>query len=165
MSVRPKSHGNRFSRSEGVTAPAFISLALLVALPGYALSRLTRWIDWRLLVATPIVFSVITFFVYRNDKRRAEVGEWRIPESTLHLAELIGGWPGAFLAQRQFRHKTSKISFSVVFWAIVLVHQFVAVDSLVGWRFTKDALRFIKSQTANHSPEPNSRYGIHYDDH
>ena len=149
MSVRPKSHDHRFSRSGGVTAPAFLLLALLLAVPGYALSRLTTWIDWRLLLAAPIVFSVITFFVYRSDKRRAEAGEWRIPETILHLAELVGGWPGAFLAQRQFRHKTSKASFQVVFWVIVLVHQFAAVDSLVGWRFTKDALRFIRSQPPN----------------
>jgi uncharacterized membrane protein YsdA (DUF1294 family) len=96
-----------------------------------------------------MVFSAITFFAYRSDKRRAELGEWRIPESTLHLAELIGGWPGAFLAQRQFHHKTSKTSFQVVFWVIVLVHQFVAADSLIEWRFTKDALRFIRSQTSH----------------
>jgi uncharacterized membrane protein YsdA (DUF1294 family) len=151
MSVRPNSRDTRFSRAGGVTAPAFVFLLLLLAMPGYALSRLTTWIDWRLLVAAPLVFSVIAFFAYRSDKRRAEAGEWRIPEFTLHLAGLIGGWPGAFLAQRQFRHKTSKTSFQVVFWVIVLVHQFVAVDSLVGWRFTKDALRFINPKPPNHA--------------
>jgi uncharacterized membrane protein YsdA (DUF1294 family) len=140
---------NRFSRSRGVTAPVIVLLILLLVAPGYALSRLTTWIDWRVLVAAPIIFSAITFFAYRSDKRRAEAGEWRIPESTLHFAELIGGWPGALLAQRQFRHKTSKVSFQVAFWFIVLIHQFVAVDSLVGWRFTKDALRFIQPKTSN----------------
>ena len=149
MSVRPKSHGNRMPRSKGVTAPAIVLLALLLAVPGYGLSRLATWVDWRILVTAPIVISVITFFVYRTDKRRAEAGEWRIPEATLHLAELFGGWPGAFLAQRQFRHKTSKASFLVVFWAIVLIHQLVALDSLAGWRFTNNALRFIRSQGHN----------------
>jgi len=152
MSIPPKSDNNRVSRTGGVSAPAFVLLALLLAVPAYALSRLTTWIDWRVLVATPIVLSAITFFVYRTDKRRAEAGEWRIPESTLHLAELIGGWPGAFLAQRQFRHKTSKTSFQVIFWVIVLIHQFAAVDSLAGWQFTKDALRYIgaKSSRTHH---------------
>jgi uncharacterized membrane protein YsdA (DUF1294 family) len=148
MSIPAKPDNNRVSRSGGVTAPAFILLALLLAVPAYALSRLTTWIDWRVLVAAPIVLSVITFFVYRTDKRRAEAGEWRIPESTLHFAELIGGWPGAFLAQRQYRHKTSKTSFQVIFWAIVLIHQFAAVDSLAGWRFTKDALRYIGAKSS-----------------
>ena len=34
----------------------------------------------------------------------------------------LGGWPGAFLAQRQFRHKTQKVSFRIVFWITVILH-------------------------------------------
>ena len=124
-----------------------VVLGLLLALPGYALSRLASWMDWRLLVGIPIAVSTFTFFAYRSDKRRAEAGEWRIPESTLQIAGLLGGWPGAFLAQRWFRHKTSKASFQFVFWLVVLTHQFVAVDSLLDWRLTKDAVRIIQSQT------------------
>ncbi|MCE7524423.1 DUF1294 domain-containing protein [Alloalcanivorax xenomutans] len=30
-----------------------------------------------------------------------------------------GGWPGALLAQRVFRHKTRKTSFQVVFYLVV----------------------------------------------
>ena len=88
------------------------------------------------------MLSLLTFFAYRSDKRRSEAGQWRIPESTLHIAELVGGWPGAFLAQRTFRHKTSKVSYQVVFWIIVVVYQLVALDSLLGWRFAKDVLHF-----------------------
>ena len=94
------------------------------------------------------MLSVFTFVAYRSDKRRAKLGEWRVPESTLHIAELFGGWPGAFLAQRTFRHKISKTSYQVEFWVIVLLHQIIAVDSLSGWRFTKDVWHFIKSRTA-----------------
>ncbi len=64
------------------------------------------------------------------------------------MLELIGGWPGAFLAQRVFRHKISKRSYQVEFWIIVLLHQFLALDSLFGWRFTKDVVRFIETQMA-----------------
>jgi uncharacterized membrane protein YsdA (DUF1294 family) len=131
-----------------VGTAAIVVLLILLAVPSYALSRLAIWIDWRVLVAAPLAVSAFTFFAYRSDKRRAEAAEWRIPESTLHIAALAGGWPGGFLAQRAFRHKISKASFQVTFWAVVLTHQFVAVDSLIGWRFTKDVLRFIKSQTA-----------------
>jgi uncharacterized membrane protein YsdA (DUF1294 family) len=123
-------------------------LPLLLVIPVYALSRLAAWIDWRLLLAAPLAVSVFTFFAYRSDKHRAEAGEWRIPEAILHFAEFAGGWPGAFLAQRMLRHKISKIPYQVVFWAIVLIHQFVALDSLMGWRFMGGALRFIKIQTA-----------------
>jgi len=127
---------------------AIIVLALLLTIPGYALSRLTPHVDWRILVGAPIALSVLAFLAYRSDKRSAEAGEWRVPGATLHLVALIGGWPGAFLAQRAFRHKTSKASFQFVFWIVVLIHQFAAVDSLLDWRLTKDALRTIKSQTA-----------------
>ena len=127
---------------------AIIVFALLVAIPGYALSRLSPQVNWRVLVVTPVALSAFAFFAYRSDKRSAEAGEWRVPEATLHFIALIGGWPGAFLAQRAFRHKTSKASFQLVFWIVVLIHQFAAVDSLLEWRLTKDALRAISSKTA-----------------
>ena len=122
-------------------------LLLLLLVPVYALSRLVGAVDWRLLVGVPLVVSLFTFMAYRSDKRRAEAGEWRIPESMLHMAELAGGWPGAFLAQRMFRHKTAKISYQVQFWIIVLAYQMVAIDSLAGWRFTKAVLRLIKAHS------------------
>ena len=51
----------------------------------------------------------------------------------LHLLGLFGGWPGAYLGQRWFRHKSSKISFQVLFWLIVGLYQTVALDALLGW--------------------------------
>ena len=120
-----------------------IALCLLLALPGYAISRLPTTIDGRILAAVWLVLSVTTFLVYRSDKRRAENREARVPEMTLHLLSLLGGWPGAFLAQRVFRHKTAKASFQLIFWAIVLLHQFVALDSLMDWRLTKAALHAV----------------------
>jgi uncharacterized membrane protein YsdA (DUF1294 family) len=56
------------------------------------------------------------------DKRRATRGHWRISEATLHGIELLGGWPGAWIAQRLFHHKRSKTPFLIVFWAIVGIH-------------------------------------------
>jgi uncharacterized membrane protein YsdA (DUF1294 family) len=41
---------------------------------------------------------------------------WRTQESKLHLVALLGGWPGALLAQDLFRHKSRKAQFQVVFW-------------------------------------------------
>jgi len=68
------------------------------------------------------VASVITFFAYGLDKRAARRGRWRTPEATLHLLELLGGFPGAMLAQRIFRHKRGKVSYLIVFWLIVAMH-------------------------------------------
>jgi uncharacterized membrane protein YsdA (DUF1294 family) len=69
-----------------------------------------------------LVVSLITFVFYGVDKRRARRGELRVPEKTLHTLELLGGWPGAWIGQRVFRHKTQKLSFRLVFWAIVALH-------------------------------------------
>jgi uncharacterized membrane protein YsdA (DUF1294 family) len=66
--------------------------------------------------------SVVAFGMYWVDKRRARRGEWRVPEFTLHVVELLGGWPGAWLAQRTLRHKSSKHGYRVVFIAIVAAH-------------------------------------------
>jgi uncharacterized membrane protein YsdA (DUF1294 family) len=53
------------------------------------------------------VMSVVSFFLFGADKRRAERGEFRIRERTLLLCALLGG-PGALLGMRLFRHKTRK---------------------------------------------------------
>jgi uncharacterized membrane protein YsdA (DUF1294 family) len=139
MNTHRSQQANRSVRGQ-LNASTIIVLCVLLAIPSYALSRLTVYLDWRILVGVPLASSVVAFFVYRSDKRSAQAGEWRVPEATLHLIALIGGWPGAFLAQRTFRHKTSKLSFQFIFWIVVLLHQFAAVDSLLDWRFTKDAI-------------------------
>lgn len=72
------------------------------------------------------------FALYWQDKRRAARGDWRTPEARLHLFELLGGWPGALIAQQVFRHKTRKISFQLLFWGIVLLHQLFWLDTLLG---------------------------------
>lgn len=118
-------------------------LCLFLLLPGYALSRLATPLDWRVLAAAFVALSLFTYCAYRSDKRRAETGGWRISEATLQVCALIGGWPGAFLAQRRFGHKTAKASFQVVFWLIVLIHQLVALDSLRGWRALREVCRFL----------------------
>jgi uncharacterized membrane protein YsdA (DUF1294 family) len=72
------------------------------------------------------VLSLATYVAYGLDKRRAVNGCRRISERTLHLLALLGGWPGALIAQQQFRHKTQKVSFRIVFWATVVLHVGVA---------------------------------------
>jgi uncharacterized membrane protein YsdA (DUF1294 family) len=66
--------------------------------------------------------SLLTFLVYAFDKSAAVSGRWRTAEQTLHLFGLIGGWPGALLAQQLLRHKTSKQSFISVFWFTVILN-------------------------------------------
>lgn len=68
------------------------------------------------------VLSGVAFVVYGADKAAAERGTWRTSESTLHLLVLAGGWPGALIAQRWFRHKTRKQPFRTVFWFTVIAN-------------------------------------------
>lgn len=69
-----------------------------------------------------VVASVVSFFAYRRDKKAAQDNRLRTPETTLHLLDLIGGWPGAFVAQRVYRHKVKKLSFQVMYWLTVVLN-------------------------------------------
>jgi uncharacterized membrane protein YsdA (DUF1294 family) len=73
-------------------------------------------------VGIVLVMSLASFVAYGWDKRRAVNGGRRVPESTLQLLALFGGWPGALIGQRQFHHKTKKLSFLIVFWLVVVLH-------------------------------------------
>ena len=64
----------------------------------------------------------IAFVAYGLDKSAATAGRQRTPETTLHLLGLFGGWPGALLAQRWFRHKSRKTSFQRMYWATVALN-------------------------------------------
>lgn len=78
-----------------------------------------------------LAISLLTFGLYAKDKFAAQAGKWRISESTLHLFSLIGGWPGAAIAQSQLRHKSKKPSFRVTYWFTVIIN-----CSFLGWLLT-----------------------------
>jgi uncharacterized membrane protein YsdA (DUF1294 family) len=75
--------------------------------------------------AVPVFYaaaSVAAAIVYRLDKSAAERNAWRISETMLHVMALIGGWPGALVAQQVFRHKSRKLSFRLAFWTTVALN-------------------------------------------
>ncbi|MDV2450757.1 DUF1294 domain-containing protein [Xanthomonas hortorum] len=74
--------------------------------------------------------SVVAMIAYRRDKSAAQRGQQRTPETRLHIIALLGGWPGALLAQGLFRHKSSKAAFQAWFWIIVMVNVAVLVLTL-----------------------------------
>lgn len=69
-----------------------------------------------------LIVSAATFGAYAVDKSAAKKGAWRTSESTLHLLALVGGWPGALIAQSHLRHKSRKQPFRAVFWATVVMN-------------------------------------------
>ena len=87
-----------------------------------------------------ILMSFVTFIVYLIDKSAAKNGRWRTQESTLHVLSMIGGWPGAYIAQQKLRHKSSKEEFKGVYWVTVFLN-------LGGffWLYTENGTRFINS--------------------
>jgi uncharacterized membrane protein YsdA (DUF1294 family) len=111
-----------------------VVLVILLVAPGITLYRIRDIIAPVLAVMIGCGVSVAAFVGQGIDKRKAASGQWRTPEATLHLFELLGGWPGAFLAQRIFYHKTAKAGYQLVFWLIVAGYEYAAIDFLLGWK-------------------------------
>lgn len=69
-----------------------------------------------------LIVSTVSFVAYLLDKIAAKRERWRTPEKTLHAIDLLCGWPGGLIAQELLRHKTSKRSFQITAWGIVLIN-------------------------------------------
>ncbi len=74
-----------------------------------------------------LVVNVVTAVVYAWDKTRARRGNRRIPERTLFLLNLAGGFIGAWIVFFGMRHKTLHRSFwfvqsaATVLWIVIVV--------------------------------------------
>lgn len=77
-----------------------------------------------------ISINITTFIAYGVDKHAAQKGAWRIPEKDLHILEFLGGWIGAWLGQKFFRHKTAKQSFQNMY-KLMIVLEFAAIFGLL----------------------------------
>jgi len=133
VSVFQKSPGlpNRWAVAIGVMFSAFLGLGVL---------------GGRLPLAVVGLYagaSLLAFVVYAWDKSAAQGGRWRTAESTLHMIALFGGWPGALLAQRVLRHKSSKASFQATFWATVLIN-----CGVLAWSLTATGAGVLRSVLA-----------------
>lgn len=79
-----------------------------------------QFFSWYGLILPWLFFSLLSVVAYGWDKWAALRGMRRVPEVRLHLLALLGGWPGAWLAQYVFRHKTLKAAFRRLFWLTVI---------------------------------------------
>ena len=119
-----------------LTLFTWVNLALLLLIPLLALNKYivdSTLPPWFIIVPL-VLINYLTYTTYKSDKAKAKDKVWRTPESSLHILAAVGGWPAAFIAQRQFRHKTSKVAFQLVYWFIVISHILVALDYLRGWK-------------------------------
>ena len=78
-------------------------------------------LSW-LVIAWYVILGVITYGMYAKDKAAAQNGDWRTPESTLHLLSTLGGWVGAMVAQTHLRHKSQKPEFRVTYYLTVVIN-------------------------------------------
>lgn len=119
---KPSSLSNRANPSDAVTSKfPIVEVILLSLLPLVGIIHFT----WTTLNPLPLiiypVMSLVTYALYADDKSRAKRKDWRTPEQTLHLCELVGGWLRGFIAQRILRHKSRKTSYQAEFWMIVII--------------------------------------------
>jgi uncharacterized membrane protein YsdA (DUF1294 family)/cold shock CspA family protein len=84
-------------------------------------------------LALYLTVSLVTFVIYALDKSAARRGAWRTSEATLHLLAVVGGWPGALIAQQRLRHKSRKQPFRAIFWATVGINL-----AAFAWLATRD---------------------------
>lgn len=64
--------------------------------------------------------SLFTYWLYQIDKKLACSGQTsRLPEESLQMFSLIGGWPGALVAQKHLRHKVHKAPFQREFRFVI----------------------------------------------
>ncbi|RJG03454.1 DUF1294 domain-containing protein [Noviherbaspirillum sedimenti] len=106
-------------------SPAQWGTATYFSIPLFLIVFTVAAIAWgvpRWAAAAYLAISVTCFIAYAIDKSAAVAGRRRIPESTLLFLGLIGGWPGAIVAQQLLRHKSIKAEFRSAFWGSVLIN-------------------------------------------
>ncbi|TPX30373.1 hypothetical protein SmJEL517_g06064 [Synchytrium microbalum] len=62
------------------------------------------------------VINAASFGLFWYDKEMARAKKWRVPEKTLQLSALAGGWIGGMFAMTTFKHKTVKTEFRIPYF-------------------------------------------------
>lgn len=133
-SIRKRPSISKFNNTESHIKNMWLKLVFfcgLLVLPLLGVSEFFVKKNEPWVLGLYVISSVIAFFLYWIDKRKAENNSHRIPEARLHFFESLGGWVGALPAQQIFRHKTRKPSYQIVFWLIVVAHQVFWFDWVV----------------------------------
>lgn len=111
-------------------SPRQLASTRLLVIPLFALILGGIHLAWPLPRPVPLLYSSLSmalFVVYGIDKWSARRNGSRVPEVTLHLLALLGGWPGALLGQQVFAHKISKPAFLRWTWAMTSLNLLLLV--------------------------------------
>ncbi|MBC6502454.1 DUF1294 domain-containing protein [Citrobacter freundii] len=109
-----------------MTLNRFCYLLLILAASGSMFTS-HPFVMWCLLA------NVLTLVIYGADKMAARRAWRRVPESTLLVFGVVGGWPGAIVGQQLFHHKTQKQPFKTYFIISILLS--VSAMAAVYWLF------------------------------
>jgi uncharacterized membrane protein YsdA (DUF1294 family)/cold shock CspA family protein len=130
--------GEKLKKKEAKKVSKFSVYLSLLFLASITASFFLGYVPEKLLYVY-LGLSTISFLSYAIDKSKAQRGKWRTKERTLHLLALLGGWPGAALAQQYLRHKSSKKAFRNAFWFTVFVN-----ISALGWLYSSAGSQYLK---------------------
>jgi len=113
-------------------ASAQTTFSLVALAAAAAIVLLLAWFfDWNIYPMWLVAATVVTFFLYRYDKGRAQLqGATRVPEVVLLTLTWAGGVIGAAAGMYMPpRHKTQRIVFVVTLILAAILH----VVILIGW--------------------------------
>ena len=67
-----------------------------------------------------LIINFVSIIVFIVDKNNSINNRRRVPEKTLHLLELLGGVFGILLFSKIIRHKSSKKSYYIITYIILI---------------------------------------------
>jgi uncharacterized membrane protein YsdA (DUF1294 family) len=114
--ARPAQRGKPNASWDPISISAIVLFVVLYLLLNLKWALASWW------AISYLALSLLSLLIYAIDKSAARAGRQRIPENSLHVVALLGGWPGALLAQQWLRHKSSKLSFRIVCWCTVVLN-------------------------------------------
>lgn len=139
--ARPKRLTKRLTKAETLAlrertrrradppSDALVGALFLAAMLGAALAdAVPTWV-----AGGYALVSGVTLVAYGLDKRAALADTERMPERSLHVLGLAGGWPGALIASRLWRHKSVKKSFRAMRW-LTVAGNLALLAVLLAWR-------------------------------
>lgn len=78
-----------------------------------------------------IIVNIVAFHLYRIDKQRAELGEYRISELVLLGVSFLGGALGAFCAMREYHHKTLHSVFAIGVPVVLVIQTALIMGAMI----------------------------------
>jgi uncharacterized membrane protein YsdA (DUF1294 family)/cold shock CspA family protein len=132
------------NNASGVLAATAVALGFLALLIWHVVQGASHFL-------VPLIctlLSLVTFMVYAFDKSAAMNRRWRTSETTMQMLALLGGWPGALVAQQLFHHKSRKLAFQATFRFFVLINvtAYLAWSTERGRAWASAVLDFLASQ-------------------